>query len=90
MFADFLDFLVGGAFDFVEFFLGLLPQSPLNEIVTTIDGNITGNLIQEVLNWVNWFLPLDTAGTILFVWTTALLVYISIKTSFNWGEKVLP
>lgn len=85
MFAQFLDFLIGGVFDFLGSFIGILPHMPMSDIQGAIT---TAGTVQTVLAWINWFLPVDIAATIITVWCTSMMAYVVAKLGFKYASMV--
>lgn len=85
LFAQFLDFLIGGVFDFLGSFIGILPHFPMSDIKDAIDAY---GAIEDVLCWVNWFLPVDIAATIITVWCTSMMAYVVAKLGFKYASMV--
>lgn len=87
MIADFLEFLSNGIFDFLEGFFGLLPAMPFSaDDLTDMMGF---QIISNVLSWVNYFLPLDIAASMIALWCTALMAYVGLKLSIKYSEKII-
>lgn len=87
MIADFLEFLAGGIFDFLNGLLGIFPPMTIDADVLTNytgSGNVTG-----VLQWVNYFLPLDVAITLLGLWAVAMITYLGIKMAMKYTGELL-
>lgn len=88
MIADFLNFLADGVFGFLEGFFGLLPQMPIS--ADDIGDMITGSqIVTTSLGWVNYFLPLDMAASMVALWCTAMMAYIGLKLAIKYSEKIV-
>ena len=87
MIADFLEFLANGVFDFLNGFFGLFPQMPVTGDEVEQMGSIT--LVQDVVGWVNYFLPIDIAAGILALWATAMMAYVGFKLAIKYSEKIV-
>ena len=88
MIADFLNFLANGIFDFLEGFFGLLPQMPItaDDIGDMIEGS---NIVSTSLGWMNYFLPLDVAASLVALWCTAMMAYVGLKLAIKYSEKIV-
>lgn len=85
MIGQFFDYLLSGVFDFVGGIIGILPKFPMDDIQDAL--NAVG-AVETVLSWVNWFLPIDIASTIIAIWTTSMMAYITIKLGFKYANIV--
>ena len=86
MIGDFFDFLGNSIFDFFNGLLGIFPQMPVN---TDELANLAGTrIVGQVLSWVNWFLPLDIASSILALWSVAMMTYLGIKMAMRYTGEI--
>lgn len=87
MIGDFLEFLTGGIFDFLNGLLGIFPRAEIDaDVLEQFTGaGITG----EVLSWVNYFLPLDIAAAIVALWATGMIAYLGIKMALRYTGEIL-
>ena len=87
MIADFFECLMNGVFDFLDGLFGILPQMPF-------DGAQIGQWLglselSTVLGWVNFFLPLDVASSIVAVWSAAVMAYVGIKLAMKYTGEIV-
>lgn len=87
MIAQFLDFLIGGVFDFLGGFFGLFPQMP--DMTTGIRDMLGLELVSEVFGWVNYFLPLDIASSIVGLWSVAIMAYVGLKLAIKYAGDLV-
>lgn len=87
MIANFLDFLAQNVFGFINGLLGIFPQMPdtTEQLQTMSDVEIVG----KVLSWVNWFLPLDIAASIIALWAVAMMAYLGIKMAMKYTGEIV-
>lgn len=86
MLVNFIEMLAGTVFSVLETLFGFLPQMPFG--VSDLDSYMNDSLLVTVLSWMNYFLPLQPAATIVAVWSTAMLAYIGVKLSIKYGSKL--
>jgi len=87
MIGDFLNFLANGVFDFMDGFLGLLPQMPIT--AGDISQYASADIVASILGWVNYFLPINVASSIVGLWCTAMLAYVGLKLSIKYTSKLV-
>ena len=87
MIGDFLDMLASTIFDFLEGFFGLLPQMPFT--ANDLQSYLNVEMVSTVMGWVNWFLPLDVASSIVALWSTAMMAYVGLKLSIKYTGKLI-
>lgn len=89
MLSDFLDFLLNGIFGFLDGLLGIFPASPWEEIEEAVSGfGQSLQIVQDVLAWINWLMPLNIAATITSIWIVAVFAYIAIKVGFKYAHSL--
>ena len=87
MIASFLDFLADNVFGFINGILGIFPSMPVNtDELTTLSGF---DIVGKVLSWVNWFLPLDIAASIIALWAVAMMTYLGIKMAMRYTGEIV-
>jgi hypothetical protein len=64
--------------DILNAVLHLLPDSPFHFTLSPE--------VQNILGYVNWFVPFDLICPILFVWTNAVLVYYAYRVVLKWTK----
>ena len=87
MISEFLNFLASSVFDFLEGFFSLLPAMPFTS--TDLQSMLNTSLVAQVMGWVNYFLPLDIASSILALWATAMMAYVGLKLSIKYTGKII-
>lgn len=87
MISDFLDFLIGGVFDLLSGILGIFPQMPFTS--DDLQQYMNVDLVSSVYGWINYFLPLDIASSIVALWATAMMAYIGIKMAIKYSVDVV-
>lgn len=85
MIADFLQMLQGTVFELLAQILGVLPEMPID--VSSLDAYLTDNILYKVLQWLNWFLPLDAATAMVSLWAAAMMVYIGMKLAIKYSGR---
>lgn len=87
MIGDFLDFLIGGVFDLLHGLLGIFPQMPFgSEDVADL---MAFDIVGEVYGWINYFLPLDIASSIVALWSAGMMAYIGVKLAIKYSTEVI-
>lgn len=89
MIAKFVEFLVDGVFTLLDTFLGVLAPSSSLDFTSQISSLINNNVTQTVLSWVNYFLPLNTAGVVITAWGGIMLGYLAFKLVMSYGKAAL-
>lgn len=87
MLTGFLDFLANGVFNLLQGLLGLFPQMPFG--VQNFEQFASDNLFLTVMGWVNYFLPIQEATTIIALWAGGMMAYIAIKVPAKYGYSIL-
>lgn len=64
---------------FLSWLLGFLPDDPLNlnKLLAVPDS------VNNVLGYVNWFIPIGTCCSIILTWFTALILYQVVRFALN-------
>lgn len=89
MIAQFLNFLSDSVFDLLGTLLGVLaPASALN-YQSQIYALMDNELVSTVLSWVNYFLPLGMASTVITAWGVVMIGYIAFKLVMSYGKMTL-
>ena len=70
MIADFVMFAVTGLFMIISTFVLILPEFDVVKYIHT-----EGEIFQQGLSWLNWFVPVDQLFIIAGVWLTCLVFY---------------
>lgn len=87
MIASFLDFLSDSVFGFINGLLNIFPSMPVDtEQLSTLSGF---QIVGDVLSWVNWFLPLDIAASIIALWAVAMMTYLGIKMAMRYTGEIV-
>lgn len=86
MITTFINFLVSSVYDFLHGVLGLFPQMP--DSINIVRDLFGIEIVAQVYGWVNWFLPLDIASTIVGVWCTAIMAYVGIKLAIRYSAQI--
>lgn len=73
-----LDMLVGFLRSVLGGLIDLLPQSPFQDIYSTL------NVVGDGLGWLNWFVPVGTLLGIMTVWLVAIAGYYLYKALLHW------
>lgn len=77
MLAGFIDFLGSSVFNLIGLVLSVLPVMPdLSEYLADLGSN---PIVSSVLGFVNYFLPIQTAVTIVSAWAGGMIIYIAVK-----------
>lgn len=87
MIGDFFNMLLGGIFDFFNGFFGIFPQMPTD--LDRLRQMLGLDLASTVFGWVNWFLPLDIASSIVAIWSVAIMAYVGLKISLKYTSKII-
>lgn len=87
MIASFLDFLANGIFSFLDGFFSILPQMPIS--VSDLESLRSLQIVNTVLSWVNYFIPLSAASAIVALWATSMMAYIGIKLAMKYTGEVV-
>lgn len=66
---------------FGTFVIGLLPESPFNTFISSLD-------TVPYLSYVNWFLPVTEMLAILQVWLAVVTSYILVSMVARWIKLV--
>ena len=61
--------------------LALLPNSPFRSFIRTMEDN-------DILNAINWILPIADFIAILEVWLTAIAVFYVYMVILRWAKAV--
>jgi hypothetical protein len=73
--------LINGISNLGKRFIGLLPQSPFQNLQSIIGENPT-------IDFVLWVIPAGQALALLQAWLTAILVYYAVKVPLRWAKIV--
>lgn len=84
MITDFLNMLGGAVFDFLDGLLGIFPAAN----VQVQDFLTATGMTAQMLGWINWFLPLDIASSILALWAVSMLAYLGIKMAMRYSGEL--
>lgn len=87
MISDFLNMVFSTIFDLLNPLFDIFPAMPV-EWSQVINGFFSIQLVDTVLNWVNWLLPFDVASAIISAWVLGMLTYIGIKVAFGTAKVV--
>lgn len=87
MLTSFFDMLFGYVFDFLNGFFGLFPTMPIN--TQTVSDMLNLPLVATVFGWVNYFLPLDIASSIVALWTVAIMAYVGLKLAMRYSKELV-
>lgn len=88
MLANFFAFLSSSVFNFADFIVGLLPHMPLS--TSQVEAYMSDSIVMNALSWVNWFLPLDIASSIIGLWGVAMMSYVGVRLAMRFtGELVM-
>lgn len=87
MIADFFEFLLNGVFDFLNGVLGILPHMPFD--ASQIQSWLHLSEVSTVMGWINYFLPLDVASSIVALWATALMAYVGVKLALKYTGEIV-
>lgn len=87
MLASFFETLFGYVFDFLNGFFGLLPVMPIDN--QSISSMLNLPLMQTVFGWVNYFLPLDIASSIVALWTVGIMAYVGLKLAIRYSKELV-
>lgn len=58
-----------------------LPESPFKEFVTAFSDN-------EILQYLNWFIPVGEFISILLVWLSAIVIYYAYQIILRWIKAI--
>lgn len=86
MITRFFEMLSGFVFDLLNMFVGLLPPMPFN--LDAVNAFLSNNIVVAVLQWVNYFVPVEVCCGILALWSTAMLGYVGIKMAVNYSGSL--
>lgn len=87
MIGEFFNFLADSVFGFINGLLGIFPEMTVN---TDEIARLAGvDVVANVLGWVNWFLPLDIASSILALWAVAMGTYLAIKMAMRYTGEIV-
>lgn len=86
MLISFFEMLANYVFDFLESFFAIFPPMPFD--TTIISETLNLPLVATVFGWVNYFLPLDVASSIVALWTTAIMAYVGLKLAFKYSKDL--
>lgn len=87
MIGEFFNFLAESVFGFINGLLGIFPEMTVN---TDEIARLAGvDVVANVLGWVNWFLPLDIASSILALWAVAMGTYLAIKMAMRYTGEIV-
>lgn len=87
MLTSFFDMLFGYVFDFLNGFFGLFPTMPID--AQTVSDMLNLPLVATVFSWVNYFLPLDIASSIVALWTVAIMAYVGLKLAMRYSKELV-
>lgn len=62
----------------------LLPDSPF----TFLEQDYVPEAIQDILPYLNWFIPVGSIMTIINLWLTAVAVYYVYQTILRWVKAI--
>lgn len=87
MLTDFFDMLFGWVFEFLAGFFSLFPPMPIGN--ASISQFLSLPLVNTVFDWVNYFLPLDVASSIVAVWSAGMMAYVGIKLAMRYSNELV-
>ena len=61
--------------------IGILPKSPF----TFLEANPQ---VKEILEFLNWFIPIDTMVAMSEVWLTAIAIYYVVQAILRWAKII--
>lgn len=73
-----LDMIVGFLRSVLGGLVSLLPQSPFQDVFSTL------GFASQGLRWLNWFVPVGTLLGIMTVWLVAIAGYYVYKALLHW------
>lgn len=74
--SDVINWLIEQVATLGEGITALLPRSPFNSLSFAIDS--------ELLGYVNYFMPVDEAMSVLVVWGAAILLWYGYRIILKW------
>jgi hypothetical protein len=66
--------------------LAVLPNSPIKGALDDF-GAFTGTL-QNILGWINYFVPLGIMFNIMSAYVTCVLIYYGIRLVLRWAKYI--
>lgn len=81
MIADILNNLANGVIDLLIGLVNILPVSP--DFTSELANLASVQIVISVMQWVNWFLPLDVAAAMIATWATAMMFYLGVKLAWK-------
>lgn len=87
MISAFLEFLMNGVMSFMNGFFGLFPTMPDN--IQQLRQMLGLDMVETVFGWVNYFLPLDIASSIVALWSAAIMAYVALKLGIKYTKAVV-
>ena len=87
MLTSFFDMLFGYVFDFLNGFFSIFPKMPVD--TQMISDMLNLPLVATVFGWVNYFLPLDIASSIVALWTIAIMSYVGLKLAMRYSKELV-
>lgn len=79
-----MDSIPSWLYDFLNSVLDLLPDSPFQGFFTTFPGSD----FQQILKYINWFVPIGTFATILTAWLSAIIIWYVIAMIMRWVKAI--
>lgn len=76
-----MDFLTGG----LNAILAFLPDSPFQFLLATLRGN---SFIANILQMVNWFIPVYSWVGVLEGWLVAVGIYYIYQVALRWLKAI--
>ena len=61
--------------------IGILPKSPF----TFLEANPQ---VKEVLEFLNWFIPIDTMVAMTEIWLTSIGIYYVVQAILRWANII--
>lgn len=86
MIVKFIEMLAGAVFDVIGTVFSFLPQMPFG--TNDLQQYMNDSLVVKVIQWMNFFLPLDVATAVISVWAAAMMTFIGVKLAVKYGTKL--
>lgn len=87
---DFFDTILNGLIDILSVFISLLPDSPFRKYLSFAEISVSGHSFDELLGYLNYFIPFGTCVSIFELWLVAVIAYYAYDIIVNTTKSMLP
>lgn len=87
MLTSYFEMLFGYIFDFLNLLFQIFPPMPIDNDAIAQSLNLP--MVATVFGWVNYFLPLDVASSIVALWSVGIMAYVGIKLAIRYSKELV-